>query len=305
MTSGYIKLYRQLEENHLWTAEPFTKGQAWVDLLLMANYETSKFTVRGIWVTVNPGQLARGERFLAKRWSWSRIKTRMFLDWLEIEQQIKQEKNRVITVISIVNWEQYQGNSTTDRTTDRTTERPQIGQQKDQYKNVKKNKEGKEVIQIHIPDFVNRDLWNSFIEMRKKIKAPLTPKAEELIITKLIKMQEEGQNIDDVLKQSIERSWRGVFPVKIDTADKPAPVKLPRYNEDSHYLCIYCNKPTIKPAVYGDRGAGCKECLKIEMAAKDKRLQGEWANMTAEARAKQVEYRKKLNLTIPEWMEGK
>jgi hypothetical protein len=91
---------------------------------------------------------------------------------------------------------------------------------------------------------------------------------------------------------------------KTETLATSATVKLPRYNEDTHYLCLYCNKPTIKPALYGDRGAGCKECLKIEMEAKDKRLQGEWAGMSEEAKAKQVEYRKKLNIVIPEWMRG-
>ena len=112
MTEGYIKLYRCLEDNPLWLSEPFTKGQAWVDLLLMANYTVSEFQVRGIWVKVLPGQIARGEKYLAKRWAWSRDKVRAFLFNLETRQQIRQQKSNVISIITIVKWEQYQANQT-------------------------------------------------------------------------------------------------------------------------------------------------------------------------------------------------
>jgi hypothetical protein len=153
MTDGWIKLHRKLQDNPIWTAEPFTKGQAWADLLLMANHIETSFTIRGIWVTVKSGQIARGEEYFAKRWRWSRNKFRRFLIWLETEQQIKQQKSHLITVISIVNWEWYQGNGvvngTINGTTDGTTER----QQKNIYKNVKNIKE----VNTNAQDCVNSD----------------------------------------------------------------------------------------------------------------------------------------------------
>jgi len=175
MTKGYIKLYRCLEDNPLWLSEPFTKGQAWVDLLLMANYTVSEFQVRGIWVKVLPGQIARGEKYLAKRWTWSRNKTRMFLKWLEKEQQIEQQKTNVITVISILNWKQYQENGTTERTTEGTTERHQKGQQKDTYKKVKECKEGKEVNTMVLNTTIAKPEAEEPIKHEVKIPQTLTP----------------------------------------------------------------------------------------------------------------------------------
>jgi len=35
---GWIRLYRKMQDNPLWTSEPFTRGQAWIDLLMIAGY---------------------------------------------------------------------------------------------------------------------------------------------------------------------------------------------------------------------------------------------------------------------------
>ena len=35
-TGSYIKLDRGLKNNSLWLEKPFSKGQAWVDLLMLA-----------------------------------------------------------------------------------------------------------------------------------------------------------------------------------------------------------------------------------------------------------------------------
>ena len=106
---GYIKLHRKLMENRFYFAEKFTKSQAWIDLLLLANFRDGYFEVRGMGVAVKRGQLAYSELSLAKRWKWSRNKTRSFLFRLETEHQIEQQKSNVTTLISIVNYESYQG----------------------------------------------------------------------------------------------------------------------------------------------------------------------------------------------------
>lgn len=58
MTAGWIKLYRQIDENPLWFEEKFTRAQAWIDFLLLANHDRSSFLVRGNRVTVERGQVA-------------------------------------------------------------------------------------------------------------------------------------------------------------------------------------------------------------------------------------------------------
>lgn len=105
---GWIKLHRKISENGLWQCEPFTRGQAWVDLLLLAAHQKSFFYVRGIKVNLERGQLAWGEIKLSERWQWSRTKLRKFLNDMEKEQQIIQQKGNVIQMITIVNYENYQ-----------------------------------------------------------------------------------------------------------------------------------------------------------------------------------------------------
>ena len=40
---GWIRIYRELLDSAIWnTNEPFTKGQAWIDLLLLANFEDAE-----------------------------------------------------------------------------------------------------------------------------------------------------------------------------------------------------------------------------------------------------------------------
>ena len=65
--SGWIKLHRQIMDTPEWLSEPFTKGQAWVDLLLLANHKTGFIRKRGILVAVERGQVGFSERVLADR----------------------------------------------------------------------------------------------------------------------------------------------------------------------------------------------------------------------------------------------
>ena len=37
--TGWISLYRSILNNDFWLSEKFTRGQAWVDLLLLAKYK--------------------------------------------------------------------------------------------------------------------------------------------------------------------------------------------------------------------------------------------------------------------------
>ena len=135
---GRIKLHRQLADNPLWFAEPFTRGQAWVDLLMLANHKDSFFYVRGNKIDIQRGQIGMSEEALSERWKWSRGKVRRDLNELEKMQQIVQQKSKVKSLIILVNFDKYQSNSTTDGTTDSTTDGHQIVQQTDTNKNVKK-----------------------------------------------------------------------------------------------------------------------------------------------------------------------
>jgi phage replication O-like protein O len=58
---------------------------------------------------------------------------------------------------------------------------------------------------------IEKETWGSFLEMRKKVKAPLTKKAEGLLFKKLARLQFAGDDANKVLEQSIMNAWKGVF----------------------------------------------------------------------------------------------
>lgn len=80
-------------------------------------------------------------------------------------------------------------------------------------KEEKEDKE-KEKKEFQLPDYINRETWDGFIEMRKKIKKPLTELAITRLLNKLEKLKEQGENIEKVLEQSIINCWQDVYPVK-------------------------------------------------------------------------------------------
>lgn len=72
-----------------------------------------------------------------------------------------------------------------------------------------------------LPIFINKDLFNSFIEMRIKIKKPLTEKAKELLIKDLTKIENNKTGDCNIaLENSIKNSWQGVFEPKNNNYNK-------------------------------------------------------------------------------------
>jgi hypothetical protein len=62
-----------------------------------------------------------------------------------------------------------------------------------------------------LPDWVPKDLWDGFLEMRQKIRKPATEKAKQLLVKKLSTLQAIGFQPDKVLEQSIINGWQGLF----------------------------------------------------------------------------------------------
>lgn len=117
---GYIKLYRDIRDHELWNDKPFARGQAWIDLLLMVNHKDTQVLFDGRLVPVYRGARITSLRKLADRWGWSVGKVARFLDELERDNMIRQERNRKRTMISIVNYEVYQTSRNTERNSDGT-----------------------------------------------------------------------------------------------------------------------------------------------------------------------------------------
>ena len=75
-----------------------------------------------------------------------------------------------------------------------------------------------EIIDSLVENEELKDTLREFIKMRKMIKAPMTDKALKLLITKVSKMGDVETQIE-ILNQSIENSWKSVYPLKNNTTN--------------------------------------------------------------------------------------
>lgn len=89
-----------------------------------------------------------------------------------------------------------------------------------QLKKEKSNKDNKYNALDSIPDEKLRMALEDFIKHRKDIKRPLTQKALELNIKKLDKLATDNDEKIDIINQSIENGWVGLFPLKKDKKEQ-------------------------------------------------------------------------------------
>lgn len=83
-----------------------------------------------------------------------------------------------------------------------------------------------------LPDWVPVQAFENFVEMRRKIKKPLTEHAKELAIKDLARLRDEGESPEAVLNQSTFRCYQGLFPVKQEQKDARGTSKAERRNAD-------------------------------------------------------------------------
>ncbi len=75
-----MNISEELQNHWLWQDKPFAKGQAWIDIMVLASNERTYF--RGKVHILPKGQFITSENTLCERWGWSRTKVRAFLQSL-------------------------------------------------------------------------------------------------------------------------------------------------------------------------------------------------------------------------------
>lgn len=75
------------------------------------------------------------------------------------------------------------------------------------------------VVAFVLPDWIEKETWDAFIQMRKRIGKPPTDYALKLIVDKLVRFKANGQDVKQVLEKSITSGWQDVFEIKGNPAD--------------------------------------------------------------------------------------
>ena len=108
MKNGWVKSYRRTLDNPI-VCRDAEHLAVWMYLLLEATHADKDDYFRGQRITLKPGQLITGRNKIANHFNMHPSKVQRVLRKFEIEQQIKQQTSNVSRLITILNWEDYQG----------------------------------------------------------------------------------------------------------------------------------------------------------------------------------------------------
>ena len=109
--NGWVLIHRQIADNdYLWQDKPFSRGQAWIDLIMTA--EIADTYSQRYQVTIRRGQQIVTIRYLAERWGWSKSKVFDFLNSLKSAAMANIEADTKRTVLTIANYDKYQNAQT-------------------------------------------------------------------------------------------------------------------------------------------------------------------------------------------------
>ena len=160
---AFIKIDRELLQSDFWLREPFTYGQAWVDLIGLANWADKDKFFRHQHQKVKRGQLVTSQQFLAERWKWSRNKVRTYLRNLERAGMVTTESTTNYTTVTIEKYALYQDKA------------PTKGQQNNQLKANARPTDGQ--LTATQEEYKNKEIPSVYIPTRAELSAYVTEAA--------------------------------------------------------------------------------------------------------------------------------
>jgi len=123
------------------------------------------------------------------------------------------------SIASVINYDIYQNDNFPDDKPDYVpTYMPARNEQQTddkrmtlpkEYKKVKKEKK-----EINYPDWLDLEIWKEYKTYRQNGKGKFTPYAQQLALTKLETLRDEGNDPSEVIRRTIECGWSGLFPLK-------------------------------------------------------------------------------------------
>ena len=182
--AGWVKVHRDIQNCWIWEEKPFSRGQAFIDLILMVNHEDKKIMFNGTLIEIKRGSGITSIRKLSDKWGWSKNKVDHFLKQLQSDEMISYKKDTKKTVVTIENYDLYQSRDF-EKAQQKDIERAPMGNKretdgnqkginkndKEYIKNDKEGEEGKEVYQLQslsFPTPLHEKIFNQFGDVTYK-----------------------------------------------------------------------------------------------------------------------------------------
>ena len=143
----YFIIKRKVVTDKLYYLEPFTKWQAFFDMIRMANWDDGSFESGLDQINLSRGEFIHTEEHLAEVWKWSRGKVRRFIKWLEKDDRLTVRKTVLVSgqtrnIVKLVNYPKHQfpiGGDGTSLDTSLDTSDGTEEKKKNKKKNIKNN----------------------------------------------------------------------------------------------------------------------------------------------------------------------
>lgn len=152
---GYIKVYRNLQDNWIWQEKPYSKGQAWVDMIFRCNHRCIRMGPQYQSVLVKRGSFLLSNVKLAEAWGWDEKTVRRFISNLVKLYMIKYNPFSKFSIYEIVKYAEYQSQEGEGIQSKRAEQKPSRSrseaEQKPTNKNVNNDKNNKKI--IYTPEF--------------------------------------------------------------------------------------------------------------------------------------------------------
>ncbi len=122
--AGWARLYRRLLSHPIWTQLQPAVGKVAVTFILLANYRASKWYDGNSEVELPPGSFVTSYDRIAERCNISRQQARDAFDHLEKLDFGTYRRTQRYTVVTLCNWETYQGSESDENTLETTLRTP-------------------------------------------------------------------------------------------------------------------------------------------------------------------------------------
>ena len=170
VNGGWVKLYRELKSKSIWQLSSPEQKVVLITILLLANHEENKWEWKGEQFTCRPGQLITSLNSLVRECGdgVSIQNVRTALDRFEKLGFLTNVSTKTGRLITIVNWEKYQGNDyVSNKDANKDITKSQQRANKDlttnkndkEYKNDKEEKNKPAALSLTEED-EHIDLWN-------------------------------------------------------------------------------------------------------------------------------------------------
>jgi len=213
---GYVRMYRSLMKKGYYQNSEHV--HLWLHLIFKATYAPKEFLFNETLERLQPGQFITSRRKLSVETGIHESKVERILNVFKIEHQIEQQSRNKFRIISILNWDEYQNSEQVNelQMNSQRTASEQQANTNNNIKNIKNtNKQNTKDLLFVLPEWIPRETWNAYLEVRKKKRAAPTSYALTLIIKKLLNFKREfGHDPIAVLNKSILSGWPDVYALK-------------------------------------------------------------------------------------------